>query len=63
MRWLRFANALRATFAINTLSDMFPATSPKPGVYRSIRVVARAAGNGKLTVRTRSGYIAGEAVK
>jgi Ca-activated chloride channel homolog len=33
----------------------------KPGVYRSIRVVARSAGNRKLAVRTRSGYIAGKA--
>lgn len=35
----------------------------KPGVYRSIRVVARSAGDRKLVVRTRSGYIAGEAGK
>ena len=31
----------------------------KPGAWRAIRVVARAAGKGKLSVRTRSGYIAG----
>lgn len=31
--------------------------TPQPGVWRSIRVVARAAGKGKLSVRTRSGYI------
>ena len=31
----------------------------RPGAYRSIRVAAGAAGHGKLTVRARSGYIAG----
>jgi Ca-activated chloride channel homolog len=35
----------------------------KHGVYRSIRVVARSEGNGKLVVRTRSGYIADQAQK
>jgi VWFA-related protein len=35
----------------------------KPGVYRSIHVVARSTGNGKLVVRTRAGYIAGKAEK
>ena len=29
------------------------------GVYRAVRVVARAQGKSKLVVRTRSGYIAG----
>jgi Ca-activated chloride channel family protein len=33
----------------------------KPGAWRAIRVVARATGKGKLSVRTRSGYIAGGA--
>jgi Ca-activated chloride channel family protein len=33
----------------------------KPGAYRSVRVVARSAAKGKLSVRTRSGYIAGYA--
>jgi len=33
------------------------------GSFRAIRLVAHAAGDGKLSVRTRSGYIAGEAAK
>jgi VWFA-related protein len=33
--------------------------NPKPGAWRGIRVVAHAAGKGRLSVRTRSGYIAG----
>jgi Ca-activated chloride channel family protein len=33
----------------------------KPGVYRSIRVLARSAANRRLAVRTRAGYIAGKA--
>jgi VWFA-related protein len=41
----------------------FSSSSAKPGVYRAIRVVARASGNGKLVVRTRSGYVVGEAAK
>jgi VWFA-related protein len=35
----------------------------QPGTYHSIRLVARAAGKGKLAVRTRAGYIAGETTK
>jgi Ca-activated chloride channel homolog len=37
-----------------------PTTPKTAGGYRSIRVDARASGHGKLTVRTRSGYYAGQ---
>jgi Ca-activated chloride channel homolog len=37
-----------------------PATPKTMGGYRAIRVDARAPGHGKLTVRTRSGYYAGQ---
>ncbi len=37
-----------------------PTTPKTAGGYRSIRVEARASGHGKLTVRTRSGYYAGQ---
>lgn len=37
-----------------------PAGAAKPGAYRSIRVEASAAGHGKLSVRARTGYIAGD---
>jgi len=37
-----------------------PHEAAQPGAYRSIRVEARAAGHGKLFVRARTGYIAGE---
>jgi VWFA-related protein len=36
-----------------------PANPARDGAYRSVRVVARAKGRGKLSVRTRTGYIAG----
>lgn len=55
----RIAREIRHQYTLG----YFSGNVPKPGVYRSIRVAARAVGNGKLTVRTRSGYIAGEAVK
>lgn len=42
-----------------TLGYVSSNASAKPGAYRVIRVAARAEGKGKLTVRTRSGYIAG----
>jgi hypothetical protein len=35
-------------------------SAAQPGVYRSVRVAAGAAGYGKLSVRARAGYIAGE---
>ncbi len=38
-----------------------PTTPKSVGGYRTIRVEARAGGHGKLTVRTRSGYYAGQA--
>jgi Ca-activated chloride channel homolog len=37
-----------------------PTTPKTAGGYRAIRVDARASGHGKLTVRTRSGYYAGQ---
>src|ERR1700730_7558102 len=37
-----------------------PTTPKSAGGYRTIRVEARASGHGKLTVRTRSGYYAGQ---
>jgi Ca-activated chloride channel homolog len=37
-----------------------PTTPKTSGGYRAIRVEARASGHGKLTVRTRSGYYAGQ---
>lgn len=37
-----------------------PTTPKTAGGYRSVRVDARASGHGKLTVRTRSGYYAGQ---
>ena len=37
-----------------------PTTPKTAGGYRSIRVEARGSGHGKLTVRTRSGYYAGQ---
>jgi Ca-activated chloride channel homolog len=55
----RIARDIRHQYTLGYVSN----TAAKPGVYRSIRVVARSAGNGKLVVRTRSGYIAGKAEK
>jgi VWFA-related protein len=40
-----------------------PTGAARPGVYRSIRLVAHTAEGGKLAVRTRDGYIAGEVAK
>jgi VWFA-related protein len=39
----------------------FASNAAQNGAYRRVRVVARAAGQGKLVVRTRAGYIAGAA--
>lgn len=45
----------------NQYSIGYKPTTPKTaGGYRTIRVEARATGHGKLTVRTRSGYYAGQ---
>lgn len=38
-----------------------PTSTAQPGSYRSVRVAASAPGRGKLVVRARAGYIAGEA--
>ena len=46
--------------ATNTRIGYLSSNAAKPGVHRSIRVVARSGGNSKLVVRTRSGYIAGK---
>jgi Ca-activated chloride channel family protein len=51
------AREIRQQYTIGYVSS----NSVRPGAYRSIRVVARAAGKSKLQVRTRSGYIAGAA--
>ena len=55
----RIARDIRRQYTLGYVSG----NAAKPGVYRSIRVVARAAGGGKLVVRTRSGYIARRAEK
>ena len=51
----RIARDIRHQYTIGYVSS---STAPA-GAYRTIRVVARATGRGKLFVRTRSGYIAG----
>lgn len=53
----RIARDIRTQYAIGYA----PARAAQPDSYRSIRVVAKAAGQGKLSVRTRTGYIAGGA--
>lgn len=53
----RIARDLRHQYTLGYVSS----NAARTGAYRSIRVVARSAGNGKLVVRTRSGYIAGKA--
>jgi len=50
----RIARDIRHQYAIGYVSS----NAAQPGVYRAIRVVARA-GKNRLSVRTRSGYIAG----
>jgi VWFA-related protein len=49
----RIARDIRHQYTIGYVS----ANTARLGAYRSIRVVARAAGKSKLVVRTRSGYI------
>ena len=51
----RIARDIRNQYTIGYLTG----SAAKPGAYLSIRVAAGAAGRGKLSVRTRSGYIAG----
>jgi VWFA-related protein len=55
----RIARDIRNQYTIGYVSS----NVEQPGAYRSIRLVARAVGKGKLAVRTRSGYIAGESAK
>lgn len=55
----RIARDIRHQYTLGYVSS----NAAKPGGYRSIRVVARSPGSGKLVVRTRSGYIAGRAEK
>jgi hypothetical protein len=55
----RIAHDIRNQYTIGYI----PATPARPGVYRTIRVVAGGAADGKLSVRARSGYIAGETGK
>ena len=50
------AHDIRNQYTVGYSSD-----AARNGVYRTVRVVARAPGQGKLVVRTRAGYIAGEA--
>jgi VWFA-related protein len=55
----RIAREIRHQYTLGYISS----NAPKPGVFRSIKVVAHGAGDGKLVVRARSGYIAGETEK
>ena len=50
----RIARDIRHQYTIGYVAN----SAPQPGAWRTIRVVARAAGKSKLSVRTRSGYIA-----
>jgi Ca-activated chloride channel family protein len=54
----RIAHDIRNQYTIGYVS-----AAAQPGVYRTIHVVARGAADSKLSVRTRSGYIAGETGK
>lgn len=49
----RIARDIRNQYTVGYVSG----NAAQPGVYRSIRVVAGAAGYGRLLVRTRSGYV------
>jgi len=51
----RIAREIRNQYTIGYV----PTTPVRNGAYRTIRVVARAEGRGRLFVRTRTGYIAG----
>jgi Ca-activated chloride channel homolog len=50
----RIARDIRDQYTIG-----YSSTSVKPGTYHAIRVTARSEGHGKLSVRTRAGYITG----
>ena len=52
----RIARDIRHQYTIGYVSS----NPARPGVYRAIRVVAGGTGDGKLSVRARSGYIAGD---
>ena len=52
----RIARDIRSQYTIGYVSN----NAKRDGAYRAVRVAAQAAGHGKLLVRTRSGYIAGE---
>jgi Ca-activated chloride channel family protein len=52
----RIAREIRHQYTLGYVSS----NAPKPGVFRSIKVVAHGPEDGKLAVRARSGYIAGE---
>jgi VWFA-related protein len=51
----RIARDIRHQYTIGYV----PINTPRDGAYRAIRVVARATGHGAMSVRTRTGYIAG----
>jgi VWFA-related protein len=50
------AEDIRTQYTLGYVSSF----TAKPGTYRNIRVVAKAPDSGKLTVRTRAGYVAGD---
>jgi len=52
----RIAREIRNQYTIG-----YVPTTVRKGVYRNIRVVARGAGHDKLSVRTRTGYVSGDA--
>jgi Ca-activated chloride channel homolog len=51
----RIAREIRHQYTLGYVSS----NAAQPGAYRAIRVVARTTGGRKLSVRTRSGYVAG----
>ena len=53
----RIARDIRHQYTIGYV----PSNPARDGTYRAIRVLARAKGHGRLSVRTRSGYLAGGA--
>ena len=53
------AHDIRNQYTVGYVSS----NAVQPGVFRSIRLQVRAPGMGKLMVHSRSGYIAGEAIK
>lgn len=52
----RIARDIRNQYTIGYV----PSKAARPGVFRTVRVTAHAAGKSRLSVRTRSGYVAGE---